>query len=76
MNAVLNKVGLVVVRNKPDDGSLSQGNGHTKITWPQYYMDEEHRPQSVSQMSTPAHFDRSILMLCELSRKVHRSKDK
>ena len=39
-------------------------------------MDGERCPRLVSQMSTPAHFGRSILELCEPARKVRRSKNK
>ena len=39
-------------------------------------MDGERRPRLVDQMSNPAHFGRSILALCEPTRKVLQSKDK
>ena len=38
-------------------------------------MDEGHRPRLTSQMNNPAHFDQSIPVLYESSRKVFRSKD-
>ena len=38
-------------------------------------MDGEHRPRLAGQMSTPARFDRSILVLCESARTELQSKD-
>ena len=38
-------------------------------------MDGGYRPRLAGQTSTPAHFDRSILVLCELSKTELQSKD-
>ena len=55
--------------------TLFQKNKHTKVILPQYYMDGERRPQLEDQRSTPARFDRSILVQCEPTRKVRQSED-
>ena len=38
-------------------------------------MDVGHRPRLAGRMNNPAHFDRSIPVLYDSSKKVRRSKD-